>query len=92
MKQLKKQNPRRVRQFEKQICTLVDDNGGADRIFGNFKHRPSNDALIKMFLVGKFGGENPLMIAGVDFALELLLMNLMKCLNCSERITTGKTK
>jgi len=54
---MKKINPRRVRQFERQIRTFIDENEGTDGIFRNFKYRPTNDALVKMFLAGKFGGD-----------------------------------
>lgn len=66
----KKQNPRRVRQFEKKVRALIKNNGGADRIFRNFKNRPSDDSLVKMFLSGKFGGNDPLTLGGVNFKLE----------------------
>jgi hypothetical protein len=66
----KEPNPRKIRQFEKAVRVIIDSNGGADKIFRNFNNRPSDEFLIKMFIAGKFGGDDPLSLGGVDFALE----------------------
>ena len=39
-------------------------------MFMNFKNRPSRETAIKMFVAGKYGGDNPLKLGGIEFALE----------------------
>jgi hypothetical protein len=66
----KAQTPRQVRKLERKVNQLIESNGGIDTIFQKFKHRPSKENLIKMYISGQFGGENPLLLGGIEFALE----------------------
>lgn len=66
----KAQTPRQVRKFERRVSQLIELSGGTDTIFKKFKHRPSKENLIKMFVSGQFGDDNPLFLGGIEFALE----------------------
>ena len=44
--------------------------------FGTFKHRPTEDDMLSMFLAARFGPGDPLTAGGDDFAVEYLLDEL----------------
>lgn len=44
--------------------------------FGNFRHRPTEDDMLSMFLAARFGPGNPLTVGGDDFAVEYILDEL----------------
>ncbi|MEB3310968.1 MAG: hypothetical protein VKJ02_12105 [Snowella sp.] len=67
---IKAQTPRQIRKFERRVSELIELSGGIDIIFKKFKHRPSKESLIKMFISGEFGVDNPLLFGGIEFALE----------------------
>lgn len=66
----KKLNPRKVKQFERQLDDWILLNGGSNTMFKNFKNRPDHDETINLFKSGRFGIEHPFKFASTDFALE----------------------
>lgn len=51
----------------------IREAGGVERVFGNFKNKPTEDQFLAMVQASCFGVEDPLSVAGDNFGLEYLL-------------------
>lgn len=63
-------NPRKVRQFEKNIKNFIRENGGSNMMFRNFKNKPTEKQIIDMYMAGKFGIGHPFDTPNIEFCLE----------------------
>ena len=59
--------------------------------FGAFTHLPTDDQIVAMFLVGRFGPGDPLSAGGDSFALEYLLDELWSNFRDVDKVLLGGT-